>query len=194
MININENYLKLQESYLFSTIAKKVADYGAKNPDKQIIKLGIGDVTRPIVPEVIEAIHSGADEMKKTETFRGYGPEQGYDFLREKIVEHEYEKRGINISKDEIFISDGAKCDTGNIGELFSKENTVAIQDPVYPVYLDTNIMAGRTGEYNKEQDKYERDNLYAIKCTKQFHTRITKWKSRYDIPMFPKQPNTEQY
>lgn len=157
MININENYLKLQDSYLFSSIAKKVSDYTNKNPDKKIIKLGIGDVTKPIVPSLIKAIHNAIDEMGKKETFRGYGPEQGYDFLREKIVENDYKKRGINISKDEIFISDGAKCDTGNIGELFSKENTVAIQDPVYPVYLDTNIMAGRAGEYKEDKNIYDK-------------------------------------
>lgn len=156
MININENYLKLQDSYLFSTIAKKVSDYVNKNPDKKIIKLGIGDVTKPIVPTIIKAIHNATDEMGKKETFRGYGPEQGYDFLREKIVEYDYKKRGVNISKDEIFISDGAKCDTGNIGELFSKENTVAIQDPVYPVYLDTNIMAGRAGQYKEDKNIYD--------------------------------------
>ncbi len=156
MIKINENYLKLQDSYLFSTIAKKVANYINEHPDRKIIKLGIGDVTRPIVPKVIEAMHKATDEMMNIETFRGYGPEQGYDFLREKIVEHDYKKREILISKEEIFISDGAKCDTGNIGEIFGADNKVAIQDPVYPVYLDTNIMAGRTGTYNKEKDKYE--------------------------------------
>ncbi len=144
MSYINENFLDLQESYLFSTIAKKVEEFTKKHPEKKIIKLGIGDVTRPIVPTVVEAMKKAADEMGKKETFRGYGPEQGYDFLREKIVEFDYKKRGIDIQKDEIFVSDGAKCDTGNIGEIFSTNNTVAITDPVYPVYLDTNIMAGR--------------------------------------------------
>ena len=144
MIKINENYLKIEDSYLFSTIAKKVSEYQKNNPSKKIIKLGIGDVTRPIVPAVVEAMHKATDEMGKKETFKGYGPEQGYDFLRDKIVENDYHKRGINITKEEIFVSDGAKCDTGNIGEIFSKDNVVAITDPVYPVYLDTNIMLGR--------------------------------------------------
>jgi LL-diaminopimelate aminotransferase len=144
MININENFLKLKDSYLFSTIARKVAEFQKENPDKEIIKLGIGDVTRPIVPEVIKAMHKAVDEMASKETFKGYGPEQGYDFLREKIVEVDYTKLGIDIEKDEIFVSDGAKCDCGNIGDILSKDNAVAITDPVYPVYLDTNIMAGR--------------------------------------------------
>ena len=156
MITINENYLKLQDSYLFSTIAKKVEEYTKNNPDKKVIKLGIGDVTMPIAPAVIEAVHKAADEMMKKETFKGYGPEQGYDFLKEKIVEHDYKKRGIQIEKDEIFVSDGAKCDTGNVGEIFGKDNKVAITDPVYPVYLDTNVMAGRTGEYNEKTDTYD--------------------------------------
>lgn len=144
MVKINENYLELKESYLFSTIAKKVAEYQKNNPNKKIIKLGIGDVTRPIVPKVVAAMKIAADQMKQKDTFRGYGPEQGYDFLREKISEEDYKKRGIDIRIDEIFISDGAKCDTGNIGEIFGTDNVVAITDPVYPVYLDTNIMAGR--------------------------------------------------
>lgn len=156
MITINENYLKLQESYLFSTIAKKVEEFTKNNPDKKIIKLGIGDVTMPIVPAVIDAIHTAADEMMHKETFRGYGPEQGYAFLREKIAECDYKKRGIDIQVDEIFVSDGAKCDTGNIGEIFGTDNVVAITDPVYPVYLDTNIMAGRAGEYNDKEEQYE--------------------------------------
>lgn len=156
MITINENYLKLQDSYLFSTIAKKVAEFTKNNPEKKVIKLGIGDVTKPIVPVVTQAMHKATDEMASASTFRGYGPEQGYDFLREKIVEFDYKKRGIDIEKDEIFVSDGAKCDTGNIGEIFGVDNIIAITDPVYPVYLDTNIMAGRTGTYDKSQDKYQ--------------------------------------
>ncbi len=156
MITINENYLKLQDSYLFSTIAKKVAEFSKNNPDKKVIKLGIGDVTRPIIPAVCDAMHKATDEMSDIKTFRGYGPEQGYDFLREKIVEFDYKRRGIDIEVDEIFVSDGAKCDTGNIGEIFGIDNVIAITDPVYPVYLDTNIMAGRTGTYDKEKDQYE--------------------------------------
>lgn len=157
MITINENYLKLQDSYLFSTIAKKVANYTEQHPNRKIIKLGIGDVTLPIVPVVGEAIKKATDEMLQKETFRGYGPEQGYDFLREKIATYDYEKLGVSIEKDEIFVSDGAKCDTGNIGEIFGNDNVIAITDPVYPVYLDTNIMAGRTGNYDEETGKYEK-------------------------------------
>lgn len=157
MININENFLELQASYLFSDIAKKVAGFQKNNPEKRVIKLGIGDVTRPIVPAVIEAMHKAIDEMGNLETFRGYGPEQGYEFLREKIVKNDYATRGVEISPDEIFVSDGAKCDSGNIGDILSVDNVVAITDPVYPVYLDTNVMAGRSGKYNKENGKYEK-------------------------------------
>lgn len=164
MININENFLNLQDSYLFSTIAKKVSEYQQKNPDKKIIKLGIGDVTLPVVDEVRTAMKQAVDEMGKKETFKGYGPEQGYDFLREKIVECEYKNRGITIEKDEIFVSDGAKCDTGNIGDIFSAENRVAITDPVYPVYLDTNVMAGRSGLYKESDGKYS--NIVYMPCT----------------------------
>lgn len=156
MIKINENFLELQDSYLFSTIAKKVADFQSKNPDKKIIKLGIGDVTRPIVPAVVEAMKKAVDEMGEQETFRGYGPEQGYEFLREKIVEMDYQKRGVPINPDEIFVSDGAKCDCGNIGDILGIDNIVAITDPVYPVYLDTNVMAGRAGKYDSEKGVYE--------------------------------------
>lgn len=141
---INENFLKLQDSYLFSTIAKKVAKFTEENPEKEIIKLGIGDVTRPIVPACIEAMHKAVDEIGTKEGFKGYGPEQGYDFLRDAIVKNDYKSRGIDVEKDEIFVSDGAKCDCGNIVDIFGKENKVAITDPVYPVYLDTNIMSGR--------------------------------------------------
>lgn len=156
MITINKNYLKLQDSYLFSTIANKVANYQKENPDKKIIKLGIGDVTLPIVPAVGDAIHKATDEMMKKETFKGYGPEQGYEFLRQKIVECDYKKRGIDITPDEIFVSDGAKCDTGNFQEIFAVNNVIAITDPVYPVYLDTNVMSGRTGEYDEKTSKYK--------------------------------------
>ncbi len=142
-MNINENYKKLNESYLFSTIAKKVAEFSSKNPDKEIIKLGIGDVTLPLAPAVIDAMHKAVDEMGKKETFRGYGPEQGYDFLKSAINDY-YKTHGVTLDINEIFISDGAKSDVGNILDLFSKDNTVLIPDPVYPVYVDTNTMAGR--------------------------------------------------
>ena len=157
MIKINENFLELQDSYLFSTIAKKVSEFESKNPDKKIIRLGIGDVTRPIVPAVIDSMKKAVDELGEQSTFRGYGPEQGYDFLRQKIVEFDYKKRGVDIEIDEIFVSDGAKCDCGNIGDILGYDNIVAITDPVYPVYLDTNVMAGRSGKYNKETGSYEK-------------------------------------
>jgi len=156
MININENFLNLQDSYLFSTIAKKVAEFQKNNPDKKVIKLGIGDVTRPIVPAVLEAMHKAVDELGIQQSFRGYGPEQGYEFLREKIAEFDYAKRGVKIDIDEIFVSDGAKCDCGNIGDILGFENKVAITDPVYPVYLDTNVMSGRSGKYNEKTGMFE--------------------------------------
>ena len=166
IININENFLKLQDSYLFSTIAKKVAEFQKNNPDKKIIKLGIGDVTLPLAKTVVDAMKKASDDLAKKETFMGYGPEQGYDFLREKIVKEDYEKRGIKIEKDEIFVSDGAKCDTGNIVDLFDADNKVAITDPVYPVYLDTNIMSGRAGKYDEKTGKYE--NIIYMPCNKE--------------------------
>ncbi len=154
VIRINENFLKLKESYLFSTIQKKVDEYKMKNSNANLIKMGIGDVTRPIPKTVREAMKKAVDEMGDRATFRGYGPEQGYEFLREKIVEKEY--KGLGIEADEIFISDGAKCDTGNIVELFDTHAKVAITDPVYPVYLDSNIMYGRTGKFDETTGRYE--------------------------------------
>jgi len=142
-MNINENYLNLEQSYLFSTIAKKVNEFADKNPDKKIIRLGIGDVTLPLCKAVIEAMHKAVDEMSVQGTFRGYGPEQGYDFLRNAVKDY-YAKRNVELELDEIFISDGAKSDLGNILDIFGKDNTVLVPDPVYPVYVDTNIMAGR--------------------------------------------------
>ncbi len=146
MIRINEHYLKLQKSYLFSDIARRVATFQDAHPDRQIIKLGIGDVTRALLPACVAAFHHGVDEMAADATFRGYGPEQGYGFLREKIAAHDFQSRGAAIDADEIFVSDGSKCDTGNIQELFAGNIAIALPDPVYPVYLDTNVMAGRTG------------------------------------------------
>lgn len=142
-MNINENYLNLEQSYLFSTVAKKVNDFAKNNPEKKIIRLGIGDVTLPLCKTVIEAMHKAVDEMGVQETFRGYGPEQGYDFLRDAVKGY-YKTHNVELEEDEIFISDGAKSDVGNILDLFSKDNTVLVPDPVYPVYVDTNIMAGR--------------------------------------------------
>lgn len=146
MIRINTNYQKLQANYLFADIARRVRAFEAGHPGREIIRLGIGDVTRALPRACIAALHKATDEMASEATFRGYGPEQGYDFLREAIAEHDYQARGAAISADEIFVSDGAKCDTGNIQELFAQDLRVAITDPVYPVYVDTNVMAGRTG------------------------------------------------
>lgn len=154
MIKINENYLKLQASYLFAEIKNRTAAFQEAHPDREVIKLGIGDVTRPLPQACIQAFHRGVDEMADAKTFRGYGPEQGYEFLREKIARHDFQARGADIAPDEIFISDGAKCDNGNIQEIFSKDIKIAIPDPVYPVYVDTNVMAGRTGSNN--QGRYD--------------------------------------
>ena len=159
MAHINANYQKLPGSYLFSEIARRVAAYSAEHPEAKLIKLGIGDVTRPLVPAVIEALHKAVDEMGQAETFRGYGPEQGYDFLRNAVAEHDYASRGVTIDPDEIFISDGAKSDCGNIGDLFSPDNKVAVCDPVYTVYVDTNAMSGRAGDYDTEKGCW--DNIY---------------------------------
>lgn len=154
MANVNENFLKLQDNYLFSTIAKKVNEFQRKNPSKKIIKMGIGDVTLPIPKVIIEAMHTAVEEMGDINTFKGYPPEYGYKFLKEKIIENDYKSRNIEIDETEIFISDGAKSDTGNILDIFGKDNTVAIPNPVYPVYMDTNIIAGNKITYipmNKE-------------------------------------------
>ena len=154
MIQINENYSKLQASYLFVEIAKRVADFQKNNPGKELIKMGIGDVTKPLPNACLKAFHEGVDELAAEDSFKGYGPEKGYAFLRELIAEHDYKCRGVEISAEDIFVSDGAKCDTGNFQELFSNDIRVAIPDPVYPVYVDTNVMAGRTG--NSFDGRYE--------------------------------------
>ena len=154
MIRINENYLKLQASYLFSDIAKRVAAHQQAHPDEKLIKLGIGDVTRALPDACIGALHKAVDEMASDNSFRGYGPEQGYDFLREVIAREDFQTRGCHIEAEEIFVSDGAKCDSGNFQEIFSTDITVAIPDPVYPVYVDTNVMAGRTG--NSADGRYQ--------------------------------------
>lgn len=164
MFKINDNYLKLPGSYLFSTIAKKVQAFQAANPDKEIIRMGIGDVTLPLAPVVIDTLHGAVDEMSKAETFHGYAPDLGYDFLRNAIVDFDYKRRGADISADEIFVSDGAKSDSGNIGDIFSVDNKIAVCDPVYPVYVDTNAMAGRTGDYLPDQQKWS--NVIYMPCT----------------------------
>ena len=151
MFKANENYLKLPGSYLFSTVAKKQREYSAAHPDKKIIRLSIGDVTQPLAPAIIERLHSAVDEMAVTETFKGYAPDLGYEFLRNTIVKNDYIDHGVDISADEIFVSDGAKSDSANIQEIFAPESKIAVCDPVYPVYVDSNVMAGRTGTYDKE-------------------------------------------
>ena len=148
MAQINENYFKLKAGYLFPEIGRRVREYKKENPEADIINMGIGDVTQPLTPTVIRTFHEGVEEMSKAATFKGYGPEQGYDFLREAIAVNDYQNRGADVHAEEIFISDGSKCDTGNILEIFGQDNIIAVQDPVYPVYVDTSVMAGRTGEY----------------------------------------------
>ena len=157
MVKINENYLKLPGSYLFSEVARRIAAYTAAHPQAKITKLSIGDVTRPLVPAVIEAMHKAVDEMGTAEGFHGYGPEQGYPFLREAIAQHDYADRGVKMDPDEIFVSDGAKSDCGNIGDIFGVDNVVAVCDPVYPVYVDTNAMAGRAGDYQEELGRWNK-------------------------------------
>ena len=164
MFHINENYQKLPGSYLFSTIGKKVNAYQEANPDKEIIRLGIGDVTQPIAPAIIEAMHKAVDEMGHAETFHGYAPDLGYAFLRKAIADNDYKAKGCDISEDEIFVSDGAKSDSANIQEIFAQNNRIAVCDPVYPVYVDSNVMAGRTGTYDKATETWS-DVIY-MPCT----------------------------
>ncbi|MCI6811925.1 MAG: LL-diaminopimelate aminotransferase [Lachnospiraceae bacterium] len=189
MYTINEHYLKLQGSYLFSTIAKKVAEYQKEHPQAEVIRLGIGDVTQPLVPAIIEALHNAVEEMGTTEGFHGYGPEQGYEFLRECIAREDYQNRGCPISAEEIFISDGAKQDVGNIQEIFGLGNRVAVCDPVYPVYVDTNVMAGRTGEFNVRTGGYE--GLIYLKCLEEngFSPRLPGEKPDLIYLCFPNNP-----
>ena len=166
MVTVNHNYLKLPGSYLFSTIGKKVRAYKEENPDKEVISLGIGDVTQPLVPAIIDALHGAVEEMAHAETFHGYAPDLGYEFLRRAIAKNDYQDRGCNIAADEIFVSDGAKSDSGNIQEIFGTDNKVAVCDPVYPVYVDTNVMAGRTGEYNRVRENF--DGVIYMPCRKE--------------------------
>ncbi len=166
MYKINEDYLKLPGSYLFSTIGQKVSAYEEEHPDKSIIRLGIGDVTQPLAPAIIDSLHDAVDEMAYEETFHGYAPDLGYPFLRDAIAKNDYQDKGCDIASDEIFISDGAKCDAGNIQEIFSRDNKIAVCDPVYPVYIDSNVMAGRTGTYDPETETWS-DVIY-MPCTKE--------------------------
>ena len=176
MFHVNENYQKLPGSYLFSTIGKKVNAYQEANPDKEIIRLGIGDVTQPLAPAIIEAMHKAVDEMGHAETFHGYAPDLGYAFLRKAIVDNDYKAKGCDISEDEIFVSDGAKSDSANIQEIFAQNNRIAVCDPVYPVYVDSNVMAGRTGTYDKATETWS-DVIY-MPCTS----------ANNFVPEFPKE------
>jgi LL-diaminopimelate aminotransferase len=163
MALVNEHYLKLRAGYLFPEIARRVQTFTKANPEAEIIRLGIGDVTQPLPPAVIKSLHQAADEMGRAETFRGYGPEQGYQFLLDLIIANDYEARGVTLESKEIFVSDGSKCDSGNIQEIFAVDNLVAVADPAYPVYVDTNVMAGRTGEAD---DRGRYHGLYYMPCT----------------------------
>ena len=164
MSRVNENYLKLPGSYLFSTIGRKVREYSETHPEKKIIRLGIGDVTQPLAPAIIEALHSAVDEMANPETFRGYAPDLGYEFLRNAIAKNDYQARGCQIAADEIFVSDGAKSDSANIQEVFSADSRIAVCDPVYPVYVDSNVMAGRAGDYDAAKQTWS--NVIYMPCT----------------------------
>ena len=192
MFTINENYLKLQGSYLFAAVAKKVAAFQEQNPGTEIIRLGIGDVTQPIAPAIIEALHKAVDEMGKAETFRGYAPEQGYEFLRKVIAEKDFAERGCQISPDEIFISDGAKCDCGNIQEIFGADDIVAVCDPVYPVYVDSNVMAGRTGNYDEATGRFEK--VVYMPCVEEngFVPELPKERADIIYLCFPNNPTGE--
>ncbi len=163
MTRINENFLKLKAGYLFREIGRRVSEFTENNPDADVIKLGIGDVTEPLVPEIVRQMHAAVDEMAQVDTFHGYGPEKGYSFLTDAILDNDYRAKNIDISDDEIFISDGSKCDTGNFQEIFDRENTIAVTDPVYPVYVDTNVMAGRTGQAD-DSGRYE--GIVYLPCT----------------------------
>jgi len=187
MIKINEHYLKLSASYLFSEIGKRIGAFQERNPDREIIRLGIGDVTRALPKACIAAFRKAVEEMADESTFRGYGPDYGYSFLREKIASEDFQSRGADIAADEIFVSDGAKSDTANIQEIFATDITVAIPDPVYPVYLDTNVMAGRTGE-NKD-GRYE--GIVYLDCTRENHFIPELPKARVDLIYlcFPNNP-----
>lgn len=168
MLKVNEDYLKLPGSYLFSTIGKKVNEFTSNHPDQKIIRLGIGDVTQPLAPAIIEQLHKAVDEMAVAETFKGYAPDLGYEFLRSKIAKNDYENLGCDIKADEIFVSDGAKCDSGNIQEIFAKDTKIAVCDPVYPVYVDTNVMAGRTGTYDVQKEVWS--NVIYMPCLKEIN------------------------
>jgi LL-diaminopimelate aminotransferase len=187
MIRVNEGYLKLQSSYLFADIAKRVSAFTKAHPEREIIRMGIGDVTRALPRACIDAFHKGVDDMAADATFKGYGPDYGYEFLREKIAAHDYQRRGAGIAADEVFVSDGAKCDTANIQELFATDLKVAVPDPVYPVYVDTNVMAGRTATFR--DGRY--NGLVYLECTKEngFVAPVTREKVDLIYLCFPNNP-----
>lgn len=189
MFKLNENYLKLPGSYLFSTVGKKSRAYQAEHPDKKVISLGIGDVTQPLAPAIIKALHSAVDEMGHAETFHGYAPDLGYEFLRNAIAKNDYADRGCEIAADEIFVSDGAKCDSSNIQEIFSADSKIAVCDPVYPVYVDSNVMAGRTGSYDAGTGIWS--NVIYMPCTadNQFAPEIPKETPDLIYLCFPNNP-----
>lgn len=189
MTKVNQNFLKLPGSYLFSEIARRLAAYTAEHPEAKMIRLGIGDVTRPLAPAVIEAMHKAVDEMGTFEGFHGYGPEQGYDFLREAIAKTDYAARGVDIKPNEIFVSDGAKSDCGNIGDIFGADNVVAVCDPVYPVYVDTNAMAGRAGDFQEKLGKWSK--LVYMPCVEEngFIPQIPQEKVDMIYLCFPNNP-----
>ena len=189
MTKVNQNFLKLPGSYLFSEIARRLAAYTAEHPEAKMIRLGIGDVTRPLAPAVIEAMHKAVDEMGTFEGFHGYGPEQGYDFLREAIAKTDYAARGVDIKPNEIFVSDGAKSDCGNIGDIFGADNVVAVCAPVYPVYVDTNAMAGRAGDFQEELGKWSK--LVYMPCVEEngFTPQIPQEKVDMIYLCFPNNP-----
>jgi LL-diaminopimelate aminotransferase len=189
MFKINENYLELQGSYLFSEIAKRERKFREEHKDADIIKLGIGDVTRPLVPAVVTAIKKAVDEMAVGVSFRGYGPEQGYDFLRAAIAEGDYQSRGVDIKSEEIFVSDGAKCDTGNIQELFSADARIAVTDPVYPVYVDTNVMAGRSGAFDAAQGRYTNIEYLDVTSENGFIPALPKQRADVIYLCYPNNP-----
>lgn len=188
MAKINENYLNLAGSYLFSNIAKRIQAFKNDNPQADIIRLGIGDVTRPLCPAVIDALHAAVDEMADASSFHGYGPEQGYTSLIEKVIAHDFQSHGVSLETNEVFISDGAKCDSGNIQEIFDQNARVALMDPVYPVYCDTNVMAGRSGQRN-DKGQYDRFEYLASTAENQFCPDLPKTKVDLIYLCFPNNP-----
>ena len=192
MFQVNENYLKLPGSYLFSTIGKKVSAYAAAHPEETVIRLGIGDVTQPLPPVVIEALHKAVDEMGNASTFHGYAPDLGYEFLRKAVAEKDFQARGCQITPDEIFVSDGAKSDSANIQEIFAADSRIAVCDPVYPVYVDSNVMAGRTGTYDAAAETWS-DVIY-MPCTAEngFVPELPKERPDLIYLCFPNNPTGE--